>query len=95
MPNNKGDLAMVDAVERYMKQREQHNTAQGRTRDVQLIARNEILELDARRSFYDSLVGNDALILRMCTQIARKGLPGIFLLFTVTYFALGIHYRGI
>ncbi|TRY70496.1 hypothetical protein TCAL_02367 [Tigriopus californicus] len=63
-------------------------------RSKNLIARDEQSEINARMSFYNNLVGDDEKILKICVQLARKGLPTIFVLFAVVYFAIGFIKRS-
>lgn len=64
------------------------------TRPKNLIARDERQEVNARMSFYESLLGDDEKLLKVCIHLARTGLPTIFVLFAVIYFAIGFTNRS-
>ena len=55
-----------------------------------LIARNEMKELDSRKKYYKKLHNYEETIMNIAIHVAREGLPLAFALFASIYFAIGL-----
>ena len=62
-----------------------------------LIARDEVAEIEARRQFYEEAEIINERQMMIATKVLRKGLPFLFVSFVAAYFAIGMSYynRGI
>ena len=67
----------------------------GKERSLNLIARNEMEEIRARKLLYEHLHLSSELIMNICQYGLKGGLPVIFILFTICYFIVGFSNRGI
>ncbi|CAM6054349.1 unnamed protein product [Sphagnum tenellum] len=66
-----------------------HNrNAESKARPPELIARDDTIELEALKLFYEKSKVSNEKYMRMATRIASQGLPLIFILFVIGYFAV-------
>ena len=64
--------------------------------DKRLIARDEKEEVQAKREYYEnSSAGNtreDAMIMSVCHSLVTRGLPSLFIVFSLVYMGFGMSY---
>ena len=60
-----------------------------------LISRNELVEIDARRRFYQNLKISNVDVMNFFERALKVGLPAIFLTFSTCYFSIGFTNRNI
>ena len=58
-----------------------------------LISRNELVEVNARRRFYQRLK-DKSVVLAVCHKCLKIGLPAVFVTFTTCYFIYGLARRA-
>ena len=68
-----------------------------RRRSADLIHRDEVQELQARKDFYEEADIINERQMMIAQKVASKGLPFLFVSFVAAYFAIGMSYynRGI
>ena len=68
---------------------------QSMKRNVNLVARNEFMEIGARKKLYEMLVINNETVMRVCQVSLKAGLPMTFIVFSICYFIYGFAERGL
>ncbi|CAM6054348.1 unnamed protein product [Sphagnum tenellum] len=92
--NTVDDIADVYINGKVIKVNEYlHNrNPESKARPPELIARDDTIELEALKLFYEKSKVSNEKYMRMATRIASQGLPLIFILFVIGYFAVGMAY---